>query len=131
VEILVDTSALYALLDGDDPNHGPAAKAVPELRTSAGLVTHNYVLVESCAVVQRKLGGTAVRDLLGELVSPVEILWVDEGLHEAGVTALLAATRRRVSLVDWVSFEFMRRRGIETAFAFDRDFAAQGFKTVP
>lgn len=131
MEILVDTSALYALLDGDDPNHGPAANAVAELRTSADLVTHNYVLVESTAVVQRKLGANAIRDLLRNLISPVEILWVDGDLHDAGVTALLAAARRRVSLVDWISFELMRRRGIETAFAFDRDFAVQGFETVP
>jgi predicted nucleic acid-binding protein len=39
--------------------------------------------------------------------------------------------RRRTSLVDWVSFEVMRRRGIETAFAFDRDFATAGFAVVP
>jgi predicted nucleic acid-binding protein len=47
------------------------------------------------------------------------------------VTASLAAPRRRVSLVDWASFELMRRRGIERAFAFDRDFSTQGFEIVP
>lgn len=61
----------------------------------------------------------------------MEIVWVDREMHAAAVSALLAAIRRRVSLVDWVSFEVMRRRGIETAFAFDRDFAVQGFGTIP
>jgi predicted nucleic acid-binding protein len=44
---------------------------------------------------------------------------------------MLAAARRKVSLVDWVSFEVMRRTGIDVAFAFDDDFRAQGFRTVP
>jgi predicted nucleic acid-binding protein len=34
-------------------------------------------------------------------------------------------------LVDWVSFEVMRRERIESAFAFDADFDAQGFRTIP
>jgi predicted nucleic acid-binding protein len=131
VEVLVDTSALYALLDRDDLNHVLAANALADLRGSADLVTHNYVVLESAAVVQRKLGAAAVRDLLEELVSGLDVVWVDEDLHDGGVTALLAAAKRHVSLVDWVSFELMRRRGLETAFAFDRDFAAQGFETVP
>jgi predicted nucleic acid-binding protein len=36
-----------------------------------------------------------------------------------------------VTLVDLVSFEVMRRLQIETAFAFDRDFARHGFALVP
>jgi predicted nucleic acid-binding protein len=33
--------------------------------------------------------------------------------------------------VDRVSFELMRHRGIKLAFAFDRDFQAAGFSTLP
>ena len=47
------------------------------------------------------------------------------------MTSLLASGRKDVSLVDWVSFELMRRAGISMAFAFDRDFAAQGFSLIP
>jgi predicted nucleic acid-binding protein len=36
-----------------------------------------------------------------------------------------------VSLVDRVSFELMRREGIERALAFDDDFTEAGFETVP
>jgi uncharacterized protein len=89
------------------------------------------VLVESTALVQRRLGPAATRDLLTGLVSPIRVVWVDEALHDAGVTALLAAGRRKISLVDWISFEVMQREGIRVAFAFDRDFADQGFETIP
>lgn len=43
----------------------------------------------------------------------------------------MLAAGRRVSLVDWTSFLVMRRRGITTAFAFDADFAAEGFQVTP
>ncbi len=49
----------------------------------------------------------------------------------AGHTAHLKAVRRRSSLVDHVSFEVMRRRGLEAALALDADFAAAGFRVVP
>jgi predicted nucleic acid-binding protein len=38
---------------------------------------------------------------------------------------------RGISFVDRTSFELMRAEGIARAFAFDRDFARQGFETVP
>jgi len=94
-------------------------------------VTHNYVVVEAATLVHRRLGTSATRILLEAILPVVEIVWIDRELHEAAVSALLAGIRRRVSLVDWVSFEVMRGRGIETAFAFDRDFGVQGFATVP
>ena len=47
--------------------------------------------------------------------------------HHVGITAI----RRKVSFVDWVSFEVMRRAGVASAFAFDADFETQGFRTVP
>lgn len=42
-----------------------------------------------------------------------------------------AAKRRRLSLVDCVSFALMRRDDIRAAFAFDRDFEEEGFAVVP
>lgn len=81
--------------------------------------------------MQRRLGPAAVRELHDILLRPVAVSWVDEDLHRAGLVALLGAGNRRLSLVDWVSFELMRREGIPTAFAFDRDFAAQGFALIP
>lgn len=95
------------------------------------LITHNYVVVESVAVIQRRLGPEVVRALFEGILPLVEVVFIDEQLHRLATSAFLAAVRRRPSFVDWVSFELMRREGMRHAFAFDRDFERQGFKTVP
>jgi predicted nucleic acid-binding protein len=53
--------------------------------------------------------------------------WVAAQDHDKGMGALLAADRRKLSLVDCISFDAMRRRGLRLAFAFDSHFHEQGF----
>lgn len=126
----VDTTALYALLDPSDDFHEPALSFASSA-DAAELVTHNYVVVESVALAHGRLGPAQVRELRDNALRSIEVRWVDESVHERALAALVAAARRRPSFVDWVSFELMRRDGIRTAFAFDRDFALQGFETGP
>ncbi len=59
------------------------------------------------------------------------IHWITPEIHASAMSALLAARRRDVSLVDWTSFELMRRLGIRKAFTFDHHFAEQGFEVLP
>jgi len=129
----VDTSALYPLLNADDDDHAAAAGWLggPGSDPAEELVTHSYVVIETTALVHRRLGGDAVRAFLEHLLPTIGVVYVDEPLHRAATSAFLASLRRRPSLVDWVSFEMMRNGGIEQAFAFDRDFETQGFRTVP
>jgi predicted nucleic acid-binding protein len=117
------------VLDGDDAHHD-TARAVLETLESHGLVTHSYVLAESVALVQHRLGHAATRDLIELLFPLLSIVWVDADLHGVATSTLLAAARRGVSLVDWTSFELMRRRAIRDAFAFDEDFVRQGFRLL-
>lgn len=132
MSVLVDTSALYAVLDADDQNHGQARQAWADLITQGiELICTNYVLVETFALVQHRLGMEAVRVLQEDVLPVLHIEWVGESAHQAGITALLIAARRRLSLVDCVSFDTMRRLGIKTAFTFDRHFAEQGFEHIP
>lgn len=129
----VDTSALYALLDEDDRNHRKAASwfSGPGRNPSTLLVSHNYVVVEAVALVQQRLGARAVRVLLEGLLPPISILFVDERVHSQAVAAFLASPSPKISLVDRVSFQVMTELDVEPAFAFDRDFSRQGFRTVP
>jgi predicted nucleic acid-binding protein len=131
VSVFVDTSALYAVLDRDDVNHQAAATAYAALLDSDTLLTHSYVVLETTALVQRRLGVEAVRALVDDVLPAFDLVFVDEALHRAAEASLLAAGRREVSLVDWTSFELMRRLSVAAAFAFDDDFAAQGFGLMP
>lgn len=130
--VFVDTSAFYAALDADDDNHQIVVQAWRNLGESRETPsTSSYVLVETIAVVGRRLGLQAVRDFQTQFVPLLEVHWVDESLHELAVAALLTAGRRNLSLVDCVSFEIMRRQRLEKAFAFDTNFGEQGFLCVP
>ncbi|MGH9367032.1 MAG: type II toxin-antitoxin system VapC family toxin [Thermoanaerobaculia bacterium] len=130
--MFLDTSALYALLDRDDKNHAAAAKTWKSLSArDEDLVTTNYVLLEAFALVQNRLGLAAVRVLQQSFSTLLRILWIGEETHSPAVAALLTAGKRKLSLVDCVSFEAMRSSGVIEAFTFDRHFAEQGFEVLP
>lgn len=129
----VDTSALYALLDEDDQEH---ARAASWMRSAGAdptrlLATHTFVTVEAAALVHRRLGTEAVRSLIDGLLPAVSLFHVDDALYRAGMTAYRAGLQRGSSLVDHVSFEYMRERGIVECFGFDEDFDAADFTLVP
>jgi predicted nucleic acid-binding protein len=128
----VDTSALIALLDSSEARHAPCARAWKKLLDDDdSLVTSSYVLVETYALAQRRLGMEAVRTLTTDFAPLLVVDWIDEPIHSAALAALLTANRRELSLVDCVSFEVMRRRDVTRAFAIDTDFSKQGFTVVP
>ena len=128
----VDTSAFLAVLDADDAQHPRASRVWRDLVGGEDtLQTTSYVLVETFALVQARLGLQATRLLHDDVVPVLRVTWIDEELHRAAMTALLTAQRRDLSLVDCVSFAAMRRFGAERAFAFDRHFRQQGFAVIP
>jgi predicted nucleic acid-binding protein len=131
VTVFLDTSALLAQLNRADDEHERSVDAFARLVREDRLLTHNYAIVETMALAQSRLGFDAVRALLRDIIPLVEVHWIDQTIHEAATIALLASGRRETSFVDWTSFEVMRRSAIEVAFAFDRDFARQGFRLVP
>jgi predicted nucleic acid-binding protein len=104
---------------------------VGEAADEEELLCNNYVVIETYALVQARLGMDAVRALTTELMPALRILWVDAELHSAALTALITAVRRQLSLVDCTSFETMRRLNVRRAFTFDDHFAEQGFEVVP
>jgi predicted nucleic acid-binding protein len=85
------------------------------------------VIVETIAVVQHRLGLDAVRAFVRDVLPLIEVTHVDQATHKAALTALLAANRRHLSLVDCASFHAMREAGLQQAFAFDSHFDEMGF----
>jgi predicted nucleic acid-binding protein len=132
MRIFIDTSAFYALLDRDDENHLKARRAwIDLLGNETAFLTSNYVLVETFALLQHRLGMEAVRGFQNDVLPLVNIEFVFPEIHRSAVGALLSASRRNLSLVDCVSFEMMRTLEIKGAFVFDPHFKEQGFDILP
>lgn len=125
--VYADTSAFYAMFDAADANHERAARSWSELvRNRNRALTSNYVIVENCALLERRLGMSAVRRFVDDVVPALSVTWVDEPLHDSGLNATLAAGKNGPSLVDCVSFAIIRRLSVAKAFAFDKHFIDQG-----
>ena len=132
MNVFADTSAFYALLDASDGHHRKAADTWQEIIGSGqDVLTSNYVLVETFALIQSRLGLEAVREFQSDIVPILDVTFVTPELHRLGMAALIAASRRGLSLVDCVSFEVMRDLGIKSAFAFDPHYREYGFTVIP
>jgi predicted nucleic acid-binding protein len=77
--------------------------------------------------LQNRIGLEAVETFVNELLPVAETYAIDAELHAQAIAALLAARRRKLSLVDCSSFLLLRSLGAKAAFAFDRHFREQGF----
>ena len=70
MSIFIDTSGFIAVLDMDEANHPEASKTWMDiLMSEETLVTTNYVLVETVALVQNRLGMKAIRVFQEDIVS--------------------------------------------------------------
>jgi predicted nucleic acid-binding protein len=129
MSVFVDTSAMYALLDEDDAHH---AEASDVLRRLAGteLVSHAFVVVEAAALVGNRLPWEASERLLDGILPVIDVETVDAELYASASGTYRQSASARISLVDRTSFAFMEARGIRRAFAFDEDFAREGFELV-
>jgi predicted nucleic acid-binding protein len=128
VSVVVDTSALFALLDRRDAHH-VAAVAFWTNPDDEDLVTHAYVVIESVALVRSRLGPAAVVALVDDLLPSIRVEMVDRPLHD-GSLADLRRIGGGTSLVDRVTLAFAARHGIERAFAYDADLAVAGLAPV-
>ncbi|MFH1437812.1 MAG: PIN domain-containing protein [Pseudomonadota bacterium] len=132
MNVFVDTSALLAVLDAQDGNHPKAAKTWERLVSgNDALISSNYILAETIALIQHRLGMEAVREFQENVVPMLTVEWIDEPAHHAGVMGVMTAGRKKLSLVDCASFNVMRQMGIRSAFSFDRHFKQQGFECIP
>ncbi|PYU23039.1 MAG: hypothetical protein DMG30_12885 [Acidobacteria bacterium] len=76
--VFADTSGLLALLNTTDDNHARAERAFGNLRVrQVSLVSTSYVLVETYALVGRRLGLDAVRSFRADFAPLIDVVWVE------------------------------------------------------
>lgn len=126
--VFVDTSGFYAFLNREDPFHTKAKDLFLRARDEQWILfTSSYVVHESWALIQARLGWNAVEDWLSMLLPMCEVIWVDETHHRLGAARARQAKERRLSLTDCVSFELMSSRGCKQAIADDEHFKKMGY----
>lgn len=131
MSVFVDTSAFLTILDADDPNNNSAMSAWTEkINAGEALLTTNYVVVETVAVLHRRHGQTAVRWFVEDMLPVVYIEWVSPETHSVALRSVLAGSRSGPSLVDCVSFEIVDKDKIDEVFAYDKHFEERGFKLI-
>jgi predicted nucleic acid-binding protein len=129
--VFVDTSGFYAFLDRNDGFHAEAKRLFLRAESESWvLVTSNYVVHESWALIQARLGWDAMEDFLRELLARCRVVWVDERLHALGGARARQARERRLSLTDCVSFEVMLAEGCRHYIGDDGHFKNAGFVLV-
>lgn len=128
-QILVDTSATYALLDRSDDNHA-RARAIAELIRQAGheVLLTNLLVAEGHALILVRLGRELARRWLQGLRWPIER--VTEGDEARAQEIISTYPDKDFSYTDATSFAVMERLGLSLAFAFDRRFEQFEFQLV-
>ena len=126
--VFADTSGLFALLVRNDYMHVRAKTIFQSFaENNTPLLTSSYVLVETTALLQRRVGMDAVMEFQYKILPLLDIIWADEQWHEKAINRLILLNQRKVSLVDCLSFVIMDAKEINTAFSFNNHFEKNGF----
>ncbi len=126
--IFTDTSGLFALLVKNDYMHVRAKLNFAYFaQHRVQLLTSSFVLVETTALLQRRVGLTAVHDFQSKIMPLLEMIWVNDDWYTRAIQRLFALNNRNISLVDCLSFEIMESWEITYAFSFDKHFPENGF----
>jgi len=128
MSIFIDTCAFIALVDLSDEFHSIASDLFTKASESEKFFTSNYVILETIFLMQRELGLSAVNDFKKFMLPAINIIWVDEKIHNNCLNNLIAAEKRKISLTDYSSFYILDNFNIDKVFTFDKHFKEKDYK---
>jgi len=131
VRIFIDTSAIIAFMNEDDEFYKDSFNIFSNLlEERAKIISSNYILLETMLILKNRIGIEAVKVLKNDILPVIKTCWIDEDIHNFCVNTQIAANRKKVSFVDFTSFEIMRRLNIRQAFTYDNHFEDMGFEIL-
>jgi uncharacterized protein len=125
--MLLDTSGLMCLLDQRDIRHPKATKFFD---TASQRISHNYVFAEFVALtVTRRVPKTQGLQFIDAIARSleVEVVWVDEALHDRAMLLLFERPDKSWSLCDAISFIIINDNRDLEALTTDHHFEQAGF----
>lgn len=129
--VIVDTSAIYALISASDNFHQKARRMYEDLIDRDNeLYTTSYILVETAALVHHRLGFQPLKTFMESIQDFFNIHWIDRATHGEAWKLMVAREGRGLSLVDWTTVVVARKLNA-SVFAFDEDFIQEGIVSIP
>lgn len=130
--VILDTSAFYALFSSLDSFHASAKAAYERLLDwEWELWTTSYVLVETSALVHRRLGFEPLKAFMDTALSGlIRVFWVEDATYRDAWGRMLERQGKGLSLVDWTTLVATQRLKA-SLFTFDRGFVQEGVSVFP
>lgn len=131
MEVLVDTSAILAVLNENDDHHDEAVQTLEQAQEKPGYRFYltNFILAETYGLINVRLGDHHARSWLSSNNLPVaHVTPEDEAFAE---DLLLDREDKAYSYVDAASFAVMERKDTSIAFEFDEHFEQYGWQRLP
>jgi predicted nucleic acid-binding protein len=128
--IFADTSFLVSLLVPRDRYHAEATFWMETITTR--IVTTDWVLVELANFMSRSKSRLRVASFIRDLqIDPrMDIVPASAAAIEAGLAYYEQHSDKEWSLTDGMSFQVMRREGIQQALTADHHFELAGFEIL-
>jgi len=99
--VVVDTSAMYAVLNKNDQFHGQARSLLESLLNfESELWITSYALVETIALVERRLGKPMVKRMLEAMKDALNVFFITPSFH-AKIQVRYLGEDTTLSFVDW------------------------------
>ncbi len=129
--VLVDSAAFYALASDEDDFHQRAqAEYYDLLGNNQELWTTSYAMVETMALIQRRLGFRVLAEFMDDVARNVRILWIDARTHNEAWGRLVEQQGAGLSFLDWTVA--LASEGLDaTIFTFDGGFVNRGYSVIP
>ena len=123
--VLWDSSAILALVDAHDADHGRAVEVARQIAAERrpSFVT-NYIEAETHALLLRKLGRAVARQWL--LTGQLPVVAVLPTEEQQAKDILARHVDKDWTLCDAISFAVLDARRVSRAFTFDRHFRQYG-----
>ncbi len=129
--VLIDMSALYALFSPSDDFHDQARYSYELLvDEDRELWITSYTLVETTALLRRRLGFQVIAEFSAWHTDNLEVFWVQSREHNEAWDRYISERGQGLSFVDW-TIAIASRQIDAHIFTFDGGFARQGLPVVP
>ncbi len=128
--ILFDTSAIYAFINKEDPDHNKVKGFLNEFKGKVFIT--NYIFNETINLLNARLGHEKAV-MAGDILlksSYVEKVWISPLDEKQAWNLFISRKDKSYSFTDCTSFTIMKRLRIKRYLAFDEHFKQEGFEGV-